>query len=37
VLEGLLAAWADLEPDEEGQCTHLSLHFWFEAVPAFWY
>lgn len=33
----LLPVMADLNPDENGECTHLSVTFEFEAVPVFVY
>jgi hypothetical protein len=37
IMAGLLGAWADLAPADDGECTQVSITFAFEAVPAFWY
>jgi hypothetical protein len=37
ILAALLGTWSDLAPDENGECTQISMTFAFEAVPAFWY
>lgn len=36
-LEPLLRSAADLAPDEDGECTQISVTFDFEAVPAFFF
>ena len=37
LLEGLMAAAADLEPDDEGDCTQISISLELEAIPAFYF
>ena len=37
VLTGLLDVAADMDPDGDGECRHLSVAFEFSAVPAYYY